>query len=124
MFRNNSEFILPHVLEKLPVPFKYIKDVYIEELAFSKFIVITVKDFTVSENKLLESPNFYSVVYKGLLTIIRYQIPNHVLLYCNVLIQSGYDALTKDLLMDCIKFWKENSFFVLVNKKTQTARGE
>lgn len=121
IFKNNSQFIIPLVIKKMPVSLKYIKDVYIETIGIFNFIVINTS-CKIKESILEEDVSFYNVQYYDDGMIIRYSIPNTILYLCKTIMQCGYRALTKDLLFDCIVFWKDKSFLVCVNKESQAAR--
>lgn len=123
MLKNNTEFIIPLVLNKLNIPTVSLRDSWIEELGDNKFLVIQAENCFVDEDYLVKhEPNFYNVFYAGKTVKIRYLIPKHLWRDCLIIRDSGYKGLTKDQLFDCICFWEQNSFDFLVNEKTQAAR--
>ena len=123
MLKNNTEFIIPFVINKLHFPTAKLRKAWIEELGENKFLVIQAENILISEDFLVkQEPNFYNVFYAGKTVTIRYSIPNHLWSTCSILKETGYDGLTKDQLFDCICFWKKNAFEFLVNEKTQAAR--
>lgn len=125
MFKQNTELIVPLIINKLHFSINCLRSVYIEELGNNKFLVIKAENVLLSEDFLLkEEPNFYSIFYAGQSVVIRYLIPNQIWYLCSILKNTGYKGLTKDLLFDCICFWKKHAFEILVNEKTQAARDE
>lgn len=123
MLRNNTEFIIPFVLNKLHIPTVNLRDAWIEELGENKFLVIQAENCFISEDFLVkQEPNFYNMFYAGKTVKIRYSIPEHLWSTCSIIKNTGYEGLTKDQLFDCICFWKKNAFDFLVNEKTQAAR--
>ena len=123
MLKNNTEFIIPLVLNKLHIRTANLRNAWIEELGKNKFLVIQAENCFINEDFLVkQEPNFYNMFYAGKTVKIRYSIPEYLWSTCSIIKNTGYDGLTKDQLFDCICFWKKNAFDFLVNEKTQAAR--
>ena len=122
MLKNNTEFIIPFVINKLHFPTAKLRKAWIEELGENKFLVIQAENILISEDFLVkQEPNFYNITYGDKISI-KYLIPSHLTSTCNLIQKTGYNGIDKDMLFDCISFWKQNAFNILVNKKTQAAR--
>lgn len=123
IFKNNVEFIIPRVLSFLPFPTRCIKHANVEMIFKDfNFIVIQVENFKTKESTLEKDKTFYNVEYTNNGMILRYLIPNTALYVCKILMQCGYEGLTKDQLLDCITFWKKNCVSVLEDNKALATR--
>lgn len=122
IFENNSELILPLIISSLPFPVNCIKHVNVEMLLDFNFVRIETYNFKVKENILEEEENFDGVEYTQNGMVVDYNIPTSQRYLCKLLIKCGYETLSKDMLFDCIKFWKGDSYNILVNSKNLAAR--